>query len=95
MSSLWPSSRGKAMDQMSFVLFTNITSFYSGIMLAITLPLMWILRSAKNQTASDGQDAERNMEGSVMQKGPSIGWRYLTWIMTGEFWHYWFLKESR
>lgn len=56
------------------------------MMLVITLPLMYVFRSAQTSFATYEKDTERHDETEQQpMKGLSLSWRYFAWILTGNF----------
>jgi len=75
-------SRSFTQDFLNVIIVAVITS---GLMLAITLPLMFILRFAHTGKELYDEDMEQHSieNNAENQKGFSILWRYLAWIVTG------------
>jgi hypothetical protein len=61
----------------------------SAIMLIITLPLMFVLRSAHTTSFDLVEDTERHAEGKAStKKGLGVAWRHFAWIMLGKSKYY-------
>jgi len=75
----WHKTRSFTQDFVNVIIVAIITS---AIMLFITLPLMFVLRSAQTTYIDFEADTERHVEGkSGSKKGPSVAWRYFAWTM--------------
>jgi len=69
-------SRSFTQDFLNIVIVAIITS---GIMLVVTLPLMYIFRSAQTGSMIYEQDAESQGKPTA-QKGASLRWRHGAWV---------------